>query len=1473
MAVPAKQQSVRETPLTPRSAAKPVVRGELRLRLTAAERDGPQDVIVEFDQAATVADLGRAAAEYVGAGGESGLRSQRVGALAPGLGLFASNLRDGDVVVLGDAAETPSAEPSRGTPVVELAITGGLAAGRRIALGPGVHDLGRDPAADIVVEDPSLSRRHVTIEVAAGATTVTDAESRNGTAIDGCPLAAGEAHPVAATDHVEVGRNLIVLRPWQRDHQQPTGAVNFNRPPRMARPFDPPHIDVPAPPDKPRTPRLPLAASLAPLALGFALFLIMRTPSMLLFGLFSPLMAVSTFLSDRRGGRKEYATKLAAFDRRLDSLQGEIKALAAAELQALREAAPDAAELVARAEHHLPALWERRRADADFLTLRLGTADRPAGSKIELASGGEPEDRARPEAMIAGSSTLAAAPVVTSLPDAVAIGLSGDQSAVNAVGRWLIAQAATLHSPQDVVLAAALSSERASGWSFLRWLPHVRTHASPLDHEQVAVGAERAASLVQAVAAVAGQRRAEQRDRGAGSRPRRAHIVLVLDEAVAPARAVVEDLLAQPEPLDISLIWLGRDRRDLPGGCGTVVELADAPAAMAVGWPAKGRQIAGALPDGISVTVADAIARGLAPVRDAGSAGAAADIPRAVSLLELLDLGDIAPAAVAGRWHARAGNGIEAVIGHRGDGPLKLDLRADGPHALVAGTTGAGKSELLQTLVTALALTHPPQRLSFLFVDYKGGAAFKDCVRLPHAVGMVTDLDVHMTHRALTSLRAELLRREHILEAHGVKDLVELERRRLDAAPASLVIVIDEFAALKSEVPEFVDGVVDIARLGRSLGVHLVLATQRPAGIVTGDIKANTNLRFALRVSDPTESSDVIDDPVAARVARSLPGRGFVRTGHSEVTEFQSAYVGASSAPAIAGPRVVLRPFGHADGSASAAREPRGVDAPTDLERAVEAITVAAEQAGGPLPQPPWLPPLPEILSLDDLGADASAGDCAILPLGVVDDPARQHQYVLRIDLQRDGHLLVYGTSGAGKTTLLRSIAVSLAGRASPDELHLYGLDCSGRGLVAIEALPHCGGVILGDDEERVRRLFTLLRRTIDARSEMFSARGVSSLGEYARVVQDGAAPPRIVVLMDSYAGFTAAFERVDFGAQVDALARIVSDGRAAGVHLVATADRRGAVPSAVASLIPRKLVLRQADADEYGALGLNRRATQGATLPPGRGFDESSLEIQTPIVGDDPSGERVAAAIAAHARALQERYAGSRAPALLSMPSHHASSALPLAGDPARPYLGIDEIDLAPVAVDVSDGHFLVAGPYRSGRTTALATIVESAARAAPGLQLHLLAPRRSTLVEREGWTSIARGHEACAESAAALLRVMEQRSPDEPQAPLFIVIDDAGELAESPAEPELESLARHGRDVNVRVVAACENGAARGYSTWIHELRKDGNGLLLCPDLDLDGDLLGVRLPRRKQRSVTPGRGYLVGGGRVTLVQVARG
>ncbi|HZC31109.1 MAG TPA: FtsK/SpoIIIE domain-containing protein, partial [Gaiellaceae bacterium] len=1105
----------------------------------------------------------------------------------------------------------------------------------------------------------------------------------------------------------------------------------------------------PAPPDTPQRGRLPLGASLIPLALGLGLYFLTRVPTMLFFSALSPVMAVSTYVEDRRGGRKGFERKSREYRERLAKLADELAAECADEVRDRRAGAPAAAALIERAHRVDPSLWERRAGDPDFLSSRVGSADAPSLLTVRIDPGGSEELRQEAEALASFYAVAPSTPVAVPLAEIGSAGLCGPDDAVDGLARWLVAQAAALHSPLELAIAAALGEGRADVWSWLPWLPHL-TETGLLD-ESFALGPVAARELVDRVVALVSERQ-ELADAGVASRRRGPSLLLVLDEAVAPERPLVEELMAGAAQGGVAVVWLGGERRDLPGACGAIVELERGSSRLSVTDTRTGTTTAGVSADALAPDLAEELALALAPVRDTSSAGRAAAIPDTASLHELLEAERPLTRWLDRRW--QEGGEVAAAIGRSASGPVAVDLRADGPHALVAGMTGAGKSELLQTLIASLASRLPPTRLTFLLVDYKGGAAFKECAELPHAVGLVTDLDAHLTQRALVSLNAELQRRERILRQAGAKDLADMERRDLEHAPASLVIVIDEFATLAKEVPEFIDGVVDVAQRGRSLGVHLVLATQRPGGVVSENIRANTNIRIALRVSTPAESTDVIGVQDAARIPRTRPGRAYLRTGHAELAEVQVAYSGGPASPVDAEEQgIVVRRL---DGDDAPARARGAFDAETELRLLVDAaVDVTRERQLPPQPSP-WLPPLPALLALESLPEPSRPDAEAIV--GLLDEPERQAQKPLVVDLEAEGSVLVYGSSGAGKTAFLRTLGLALASRTSPEELQLYALDFATRGLAPLDALPHCGAVIAADDEERTERLFAMLRATLERRKRLFAERGVFSLSEWRRAAPDEPLP-RIVVLLDNYGGFAAAFERVNLGALVDALPRLVGEGRPLGVHFVVTADRRGAVPNALAGIVPSKLVLRMADDDEYASLGIPLRSLRGAQLPPGRGFLPGGVELQVAIPGGDASGSGQIAALAAEGQRLTTRHRGLRAPAIEPLPVAVARASLPASSQPFRAVLGIGDAELDPVEIELDERHFLVVGPYRSGRSTALATIALSLA-ATGDAELHLLAPRRSPLTALDVWRSAAVGEEQCARLVTELSERLDERS-----------------------------------------------------------------------------------------------------------------
>lgn len=645
--------------------------------------------------------------------------------------------------------------------------------------------------------------------------------------------------------------------------------------------------------------------------------------------------------------------------------------------------------------------------------------------------------------------------------------------------------------------------------------------------------------------------------------------------------------------------------------------------------------------------LAEHVARAMARWTDPGPGGVG--LPERVGLAGLVE-----PATEDGR------HSLACPLGLGADGPVPVDLVADGPHALVAGTTGAGKSELLRTWVTGLALRHPPDALAFVLVDYKGGSAFDACARLPHVTGVVTDLDPGLAHRLLVSLRAEVREREARLRRDGAGDL-----RDLGDGPPRLVVVVDEFATLAADLPDFLGALVDVARRGRSLGLHLVLATQRPAGAVSDDIRANTALRIALRTLDPADSQDVLGGPEAARLPAGRPGRAWIRAGGPPVLVQVATTAGHTIRPA--GPPVQVRvaggPWPH-----------RADDGPTDLTHLV--ATVAAAWGDRPRPVPTWLPPLP-----DQLVADGRADGETVL-LGRVDQPTLRRQVDLTWSPD-DGPLVVLGGRRSGRSTALATAVIGLARARPATDLHVHVVD-GGDGLGALAALPQVGAVVAGHDRGSVRRL-------------------VGRLGAELADRRQGGDGPLTILVVDGYEALLDGIDDVEGLRLLDALDRLAREGSRHRLALAVTATRPSALaPSLLAA--PTLVALGLDDPADHAVLGL---PVPTAAPRPGRGQTRAGDEVQLARPGPGDLATVVAAVAASQPACAPGRGPGSVGP----LPERVALA--PLGRRDGAVVIGLRDRDLRFAAVALRPGdRFVIAGPPRSGRSAALDLLL-----AAPGL------------------------------------------------------------------------------------------------------------------------------------------------------------
>ena len=1314
-------------------------------------------------------------------------------------------------------------------PSLELVVVGGTNIGLRAPLPSGTVRVGRGRECEVQIDDPALSRTHLVLDVSGATVSVSDAGSTNGTFLNGVRLQDG--HPWAPGEVLEAGGSLLGLaggsdgRPATVHASSSAGRLLFNRPPRVGAPEPQLAFDVPAAPDAGGRPRLPLASAAVPLLIALVLWrMFPENPSLLVIMALSPVMVVISYLEERRRGGRSGRRGEETWRAEVAALIEETTAVRDGYAQRLRAQTPDSAELLRRARDRAADLWERRPRDPDFLMIRCGWGDRAWPLELRRSGSSATALDREADALLEPLEVLPSVPLTVDARSAGVIGLAGDLPSVEALGRWMVVQLATLHSPEDLSVVTLVNADSADAWQWTSWLPHA-------DRAALTAGV----AVIEELVSLIERRRAAKSPATMAERDIQPAIVVLIDHRARPPRSQTTRVLREGPAVGVYVIWMGSAREDLPGETGAIVELTGTEDVV-ITLADSGDQLRGAR-EGVSPEACRETALALAPLVDAAPRERSRELPRRVSLFSLLDVEKPDPSTVAQLWDREAA-GLSIPIGVGSEGPVSLDLDRDGPHALVAGTTGSGKSELLQTLVASLTWHLSPERVNLLLIDYKGGAAFKDCAELPHSVGLVTDLDAQLSHRALVSLDAELKRRERVLRDAGARDVIELEQRGGERLPR-LVLMIDEFAALVKELPAFVDGVIDLAQRGRSLGIHLVLATQRPAGVINDAIRANTNLRIALRVADEPDSSDVVGTTEAAHIPRTLPGRAVLRRGHGELEHLQSAFSGA---PIGSGPgRVVVRDLAvdaPLDQATQAAME-------TQLHAAVAAIRAAAAQRGIQPARSPWLPPLPTVLRLNDL---VSRGGNEGAPFGLVDRPERQQQDVARLDPSVGGGLLVYGAAGAGKTTLLRTVAGSLASKSGPAELHMYGLDFGDGGLRSLAVLPHCGDIVPGDEHDRVERLIAMLRDEIERRKRSGS-QATSALW---------------LVMLDGYEGFNAAFERVNMGELVDLLPRLVADGRGVGIHFALTAERRAAIPSALAAMFSTRVILRMADEDEFLALGLDRRAVMGVALPPGRGFLGGHL-LQVAVLDGDGTREEQAAALHHVAAGTEPAPTGNGPRPVGLLPLEVSLDSLRPGDRSLVGNFGVSEADLSVAAADLSAGHFLIAGPYRSGRSTALLTLARALRASTTDGEFWLLTPRASTFAAEDVWDRVALGANACEEAIAAI-------ADETASGPLLLFVDDADEFAEGPCAYALEPVVRR-RDGNARVIAAAESLALhRSFGGWLSEVRKHKKGLLLDPDLDLDGDLLGTKLPRRQKRAFPPGRGYLVDRGRLELVQTAR-
>jgi DNA segregation ATPase FtsK/SpoIIIE, S-DNA-T family len=1215
-----------------------------------------------------------------------------------------------------------------------------------------------------------------------------------------------------------------------------------------------------------------------------------------------------------RAERRDYLRYLAQLRRQADQAAAEQRA-------ALLWDNPDPRELWSVAAGSR--LWERRPGHDDFGRVRIGMGERraalefipPATKPVEDL---EPLSAISLRRFIRTYQTISAAPIAVGMRNFTSIELAGDAGQALGLVRAMLGQLVTFHSPDDLRIAVLTDGPGLAEWDWVKWLPH---SAHPRA-EDAAGPLPLVASDYDTLLALLGPEFEErpEHDRAAVASITEPFVVVLAHRAtLPPGTRLLGTGLRNAVLLDVTGAMSGGPK---------VLRLTVAD--DRVSYPA-GDVTASARLDVLSPAAAGSLARGLAPMRTGGTVELSdKPLESDFELTTLLGIRNPRTFDVAAKWRPRAVQRarLSVPLGVTEDGEVvELDLKESaqggmGPHGLLIGATGSGKSELLRTLVIGLAATHSSEVLNFVLVDFKGGATFLGMDRLPHTSAVITNLqnELPLVDRMQDSLNGEMIRRQELLRQSGFASLFDYEKARGAGAQLtplpSLLLIVDEFSELLASKPEFIELFVMIGRVGRSLGVHLLLASQRLDEGRIHKVEGHLSYRVALRTFSSMESRSVIGVGSAYELP-SAPGNGFLKIDTTNLVRFKAAYVSGPSVERaaevgsgrVAGPGEVVE-FGVQDRLAQLAVpvEPApatpadyGADsAPDGAPSLLEVLVDRLAEAGPPARQV-WLPPLAAPPSLDELlpgiVPDPVRGLFAAgyrelgalrVPLGVVDRPYEQSRELLVADLRGpDGHIGVVGAPQTGKSTILRTLMLALALTHTPEEVQFYCLDFGGGGLASTAGLPHVGSLATRLDRDRAMRTVEELTQLVEEREQKFTGLGLESMAAYRALRTRGEiADPHgdVFLIVDGWATLRQDFEPLE-----NRIGELAARGLSFGVHVVAAAVRWSEIRPRMRDLLGTRLELRLGDPLE-SAVG--SRAAAAVPHHPGRGLTPSGHHFLGALPRLDGSGDTddVTAATKSAVAEVDTFWTGRRAPEVRMLPQRLPLRMLPPPEGDVRVCLGWDEQRLSPVWHDFErTPHLLVFGDGETGKTNALRLVAQAiTARYGPGQARILLGDSGRELhkmVPPDYRIGYAVDSDALAKLSASAAVSMTARLPGADVTPerlekrdwwqgpqLFLLIDDydlfaVGGSSGGPMTPLVQLLGQSAHIGLHLVIARSTSGAMRAMmDPLIRRLWELGSPALLLSYPKEEGKFLGEAKPR----TLPPGRAQLVTRRDIKLMQL---
>ncbi len=969
------------------------------------------------------------------------------------------------------------------------------------------------------------------------------------------------------------------------DRENYTSYPKFNRNTRIKTIVCDEKIEILDPPAKPEKPKNNLFTRLLP-----SFGMIIASVAMAFFGgmmiimsIVSGMMAIFTTIMSIREGNKEYKKKtverVEKYNAYILKKRDEIQQCRNKELFELEKNFVSMAVERELFSTFSSELFDRSKEDEDYLCVRLGCGevlskrmvDYKKQEKLEI----EDELQRIPEQICNEYKNVHNAPIVCDFKEIAALGIVGVPEYRFELLKNIFVDIVARHYFTDVKMVFVAQKEHKDYVQWLRWVPHV--YNDTIGVRNIVVDDESKNLIFEYLYKELTLR--EQNKKYVDN-----IIVFFYDEYGFKSHPISK-FVKNARDLGVTFVFFGSTTADIPQGCGYIVSIIDHKNAMLINTQNRS-EVTNFIYPNIPLSQAEEIVKLLAPVYTE-EISLEGTLTKNITMFELLNILAVDDIDLESRWgKSQVFKSLAAPLGISKTGVVSLDLhdKAHGPHGLVAGTTGSGKSEIMQTYILAMATLYHPYEVAFVIIDFKGGGMVNQFKELPHLLGAITNIDGKEINRSLKSIKAELKKRQRLfaeVDVNHIDKYIKMYKKGEAKEPLPhLIIIVDEFAELKAEQPEFMKELISAARIGRSLGVHLILATQKPSGQVNEQIWSNSRFKLCLKVQSQEDSNEVIKSPLAAEIKE--PGRAYLQVGNNEIFElFQSAYSGASEKI----DDLNVKEFTIYSLTESGKRIPiyvqkkknSGEASVTQLDAIVKYVANYCSEINLQKLPDICLPSLSCCIDFPTLNKKKDDYGNYSVEIGVYDDPENQYQGVHRVELGCN-NLMIIGSAQAGKTNILQSIIRSLSTKYSPEEVNIYIIDFASMVLKNFEKLNHVGGVVCPSDDEKLKNLFKLLNSEIEYRKEKLMSVGVSSFTAYKEAGEKGM--PLIVLLIDNLAALKELYFKDD-----DELLNLCREGLTVGISVVIANSQTAGIGYKYLSNFSERMALYCNDSNEYSSL------------------------------------------------------------------------------------------------------------------------------------------------------------------------------------------------------------------------------------------------------------------------------------------------